>query len=138
VRTSARPAQRGHPAGHAAAGLQGGGHVVAVEHPHRRSGAFVRASAGFGSRSPVERPGEAHPEWVHSAQDWFTRSVEQLDDADLVELRPVHYGPHLPIHRLVSGIAVEHIHHGAEIGLLRDLRRGHARVQPPPIKEEPA
>jgi hypothetical protein len=46
--------------------------------------------------------------------------------------------PHLPSRRLVLGIAVEHIHHGAEIGLLRDLRRGHARVQPPPIKEEPA
>jgi hypothetical protein len=87
-----------------------------------------------------EVPGTRHgvAEWVHSAQDRFTRSVEQLDDADLVELRPAHYGPHLPIHRLVSGIAVEHIHHGAEIGLLRDLRRGHARVQPPPIKEEPA
>jgi len=47
--------------------------------------------------------------------------VRALDDAELVELRPTHYGSHLPIHRLVSGIAVEHIHHGASIGLLRDL-----------------
>jgi hypothetical protein len=75
--------------------------------------------------------------WLYSAQDRFHTQVEALEDADLVELRPAHYGPHLPIHRLVSGIAVEQIHHGAEIGLLRDLRRGHARVQPPPIKEEP-
>jgi hypothetical protein len=75
--------------------------------------------------------------WVRSAQDRFSECVDALADPDLAELRPAHYGPHLPIFRLVSGIAVEHIHHGAEIGLLRDLRRGHARVQPPPVKEEP-
>jgi DinB superfamily len=88
-----------------------------------------------GFEVPGTRDGLA--EWLFSAQDHFRAQVEALDDAELVELRPAHYGPHLPIHRLVSGIAVEHIHHGAEIGLLRDLRRGHARVQPPPIKEEP-
>jgi len=76
--------------------------------------------------------------WLFSSQDRFRARVEVLDDAELVDLRPAHYGPQLPIHRLVSGMAIEHIHHGAEIGLLRDLRRGHARVQPPPIKEEPA
>ena len=65
-------------------------------------------------------------------------TVDALDDVALIELRPAHYGPHLPIHRLVSGIAVEHIHHGAEIGLCAILRRGHARVQPPSVKEEPA
>jgi hypothetical protein len=88
-----------------------------------------------GFEVPGTRDGLA--EWLFSAQDHFRAQVEALDDAELVELRPAHYGPHMPIHRLVSGIAVEHIHHGAEIGLLRDLRRGHARVQPPPIKEEP-
>jgi DinB superfamily len=88
-----------------------------------------------GFEVPGTRDGLA--EWLFSAQDHFRAQVEALDDAELIELRPAHYGPHLPIHRLVSGIAVEHIHHGAEIGLLRDLRRGHARVQPPPIKEEP-
>jgi hypothetical protein len=75
--------------------------------------------------------------WVHVAQDEFSRAVDALGDGDLTELRPVHYGPMLSIHRLVEGIAVEHLHHGAEIGLLRDLRRGHARVQPLPVKEEP-
>jgi len=76
--------------------------------------------------------------WLWSAQDSFRAEVDALDDGQLADLRPAHYGPHLPIHRLVSGIAVEHVHHGAEIGLLRDLRRGRARVQPPPIKEEPS
>ena len=80
---------------------------------------------------PGTRDGLA--EWVRSAQDRFTSAVSQLDDADLAERRPAHWGPRLPIYRLVSTIAVEHVHHGAEIGLLRDLRRGHGRVQPPPI-----
>ncbi len=84
---------------------------------------------------PGNRDGLA--DWIYSAQDLFASFVDALDDGDLAKLRPAHYGPHLPIHRLVSGIAVEHIHHGAEIGLLRDLRRGHARAQPSPIKQEP-
>jgi hypothetical protein len=74
---------------------------------------------------------------LYTAQDRFSESVALLEEEELAELRPAHYGPLLPIHRLVSVIAVEHIHHGAEIGLLRDLRRGHARVQPPPVTEEP-
>lgn len=84
---------------------------------------------------PGTRDGLA--QWVCSAQDRFWEAVDVMSDADLGELRPAHYGPLLPIHRLVAGIAFEHAHHGAEIGLLRDLRRGRARVQPPPIEEEP-
>ena len=87
----------------------------------------------------VEVPGsrDGLVDWLYASQDRFRAEVEALDDAVLAELRPAHYGPLLPIHRLVSGMAIEHVHHGAEIGLLRDLRRGHARVQPPPVKEEP-
>ena len=70
--------------------------------------------------------------WLYESQDRFGTKVDALDDAGLADLRPAHYGPHLPIHSLVMTMAVEHVHHGAEIGLLRDLRRGHARVQPPP------
>jgi hypothetical protein len=73
--------------------------------------------------------------WVCAAQDRFGEKADALDDAQLVELRPAHYGPELPIHRLVRAMVVEHIHHGAEIGLLRDLRRGHARLRPPPVDE---
>jgi hypothetical protein len=83
----------------------------------------------------VEVPGtrDGLYDWLCSGQDRFRAEAEALDDAELVELRPAHYGPHLPIHRLVATMAVEHTHHGAEIGLLRDLRRGHARLRPPPV-----
>jgi hypothetical protein len=70
--------------------------------------------------------------WLFAGQDRFRAEVATLDDTQLGELRPAHWGDLVPTHDLVSAIAVEHIHHGAEIGLLRDLRRGHARVQPPP------
>jgi hypothetical protein len=71
-------------------------------------------------------------DWVVAAQQRFSACVDKLNDDDLADVRAAHYGAHLPVHRLVLGIANEHTHHGAEIGLLLDLRRGHARVQPPP------
>lgn len=82
----------------------------------------------------LEVPGtrDALVAWLHLAQDRFFEAVGALDEPDLLALRPAHWGPKLPVHQLVSTIAVEHTHHGAEIGLLRDLHRGHARVQPPP------
>ncbi len=83
---------------------------------------------------PGTRDGLA--EWLNGAQDRFLAAVDELTEAELVELRPAHWGQHVPVHALVSTIAREHIHHGAEIGLLRDLRRGHARLQPPPVSKE--
>jgi hypothetical protein len=70
--------------------------------------------------------------WLTSAQDHLRAQVDALDDPDLAQLRPAYFGPPRPLHRLISSMVVEHAHHGAEIGLLRDLRRGHARLQPPP------
>jgi hypothetical protein len=75
--------------------------------------------------------------WLCAAQDRLGAKVDALDDADLVELRAAYFGPPRPLHRLVSTMVVEHMHHGAEIGLLRDLRRGHARLQPPPVNDAP-
>ncbi len=73
--------------------------------------------------------------WLHSSQDRLGAQVEGLDDAELVERRPAYFGAPRPLHGLISTMVVEHLHHGAEIGLLRDLRRGHARLQPPPVNE---
>ena len=91
-----------------------------------RSYAFEDGSLGL--------PGFDVPGTAAGALDWFARSqraftaaVASLRDEDLDELRPAHWGGLLPIEFLVSTIAVEHVHHGAEITLLRDLRRGVAR-----------
>jgi hypothetical protein len=70
-------------------------------------------------------------QWVHAAQDPFMAHVEAVDEDELTDPRAAHFGIDLPLHRLVEIIANEHVHHGAEIGLLRDHRRGHARMRPP-------
>lgn len=71
-------------------------------------------------------------QWVLDAQSEFARHVDALTADDLTALRPAHWGEDVLLHRLVAIISYEHTHHGAEIGALRDLHRGHARVQPPP------
>jgi hypothetical protein len=73
--------------------------------------------------------------WLRRAQDSFRSAVDALDDASVFELRPAHWGEALPIARLVTTMLTEHVHHIAEIGVLRDLRRGHACSQPLPRPE---
>lgn len=70
--------------------------------------------------------------WLCAAQDRLVAKVDALDEADLVELRPAYFGPPRPLYDLISTMVIEHTHHGAEIGVLRDLRRGHARTRPLP------
>jgi DinB superfamily len=81
-----------------------------------------------------EVPGDAAAGlgWLYRAQDDFTTAVDALDDESVFDLRPAHWGESLPVVHLVTSMLTEHVHHIAEIGVLRDLRRGHARSQPPP------
>jgi hypothetical protein len=70
--------------------------------------------------------------WLHDAQDRFVSATAALDDSRLDDDRPTQWDGQLPVWQLVWAIVAEHFHHGAEIGLLRDLRRGHARPHPWP------
>ena len=70
--------------------------------------------------------------WLYRAQDDFTDAVDGLSDESAFELRPAHWGESLPVVRLVTLMLTEHVHHIAEVGVLRDLRRGCARSQPRP------
>jgi hypothetical protein len=82
--------------------------------------------------SDFDVPGDAARglAWLQRAQESFVAAVDALDDASVFELRPAHWGESLPIARLITLMLTEHVHHIAEIGVLRDLRRGHARSQP--------
>jgi hypothetical protein len=70
--------------------------------------------------------------WLHRAQDDFNDAVDGLSDESAFQLRPAHWGEALPVARLVTLMLTEHVHHIAEVGVLRDVRRGCARRQPPP------
>jgi hypothetical protein len=70
--------------------------------------------------------------WLYRAQDQFIDAVDRLTDESVFEPRPAHWGELVPLVRLVTTMLTEHVHHIAEIGVLRDLRRGHALSQPPP------
>ena len=69
-------------------------------------------------------------------QDEFIDAVEALGPESMFELRPAHWGDSAPLVRLITTMLTEHVHHLAEIGVLRDLRRGHAvsLVAPRPIE----
>lgn len=68
--------------------------------------------------------------WLYEAQDRFMSAVDTLDDVSVFELRAVPSGKSVPAVNLVTTMLIEHVHHIAEIGVLRDLHRGHARTRP--------
>ena len=68
--------------------------------------------------------------WLYEAQDRFMSAVDTLDDVSIFELRPAHWGESIPAVNLVTTMLTEHVHHIAEIGVLRDLHRGHACTRP--------
>ena len=73
--------------------------------------------------------------WLFAAQDRFTAAVDGVDDEAMFDLRPAHWDEMVPVAHLVTSMLTEHVHHIAEVGVLRDLRRGRARSQPlpPPV-----
>lgn len=73
--------------------------------------------------------------WLHRVQDDFIDAVDGLDAEAMFESRPAHWGESVPAVRLVATMLTEHVHHLAEIGVLRDLRRGHARTQALPATD---
>jgi hypothetical protein len=85
---------------------------------------------GTASFDAIDVPGTAAGavEYLACRQEAFGRAFGRLADPDLATTRHTHWGDELPVGVLVWQIAVEHLHHGAEIGVLRDLRRGHGRT----------
>ncbi len=70
--------------------------------------------------------------WLLDAQRRWADAVRDVGDEEIFELRPAHWGQQVPLASLVSTMTIEHRHHLAEVGVLRDVRRGHAQLQPPP------
>jgi hypothetical protein len=55
-----------------------------------------------------------------------TSALAELDDEALDAMRPTHFGVAWPTRRILTVLLTEQVHHGAEIGVLRDLYRHRA------------
>jgi uncharacterized damage-inducible protein DinB len=62
-------------------------------------------------------------EYLTESQRPITQTLQELDDKDLDQPRPTQFGVHWRARRIVSVLVDEQVHHGAEVGLLRDLFR---------------
>ena len=62
-------------------------------------------------------------EYLIASQAPITSSLAELDDEELDALRPTHFGNAWPTRRILTVLITEQVHHGAEIGVLRDLYR---------------
>jgi hypothetical protein len=65
-------------------------------------------------------------EYLTASQAPITSALAQLDDEGLDALRPTHFGNAWPTGRILTVLLTEQVHHGAEIGVLRDLYRDRA------------
>lgn len=70
--------------------------------------------------------------WLHGLQDAWLDDLARLTDGDLDRAVRTFWGERIATGRVVRQLTVEQLHHGAEIGLLRDLQRGHTRTDPWP------
>jgi hypothetical protein len=62
-------------------------------------------------------------EYLAHSQRPITDTLLTLDDAGLDEMMPTHFGVEWPAGRVLGVLIDEQVHHGAEIGVLRDLYR---------------
>ena len=65
-------------------------------------------------------------DYLTESQGPITATLSTLDDSALDEMRPTQFGVEWPPRRVLTVLIDEQVHHGAEIGLLRDLYRTRA------------
>lgn len=84
-------------------------------------------SFGPGKRNFTDLPprGTARDaiDYLQQSQAPITATLAELDDEKLDEERPTHFGVAWPARRVLAVLVDEQLHHGAEIGVLRDLYR---------------
>lgn len=62
-------------------------------------------------------------EYLRDSQEPITATLAELHDAELDVPRPTHFGHTWPARRVIAVLIDEQVHHGAEVGVLRDLYR---------------
>ncbi len=65
--------------------------------------------------------------WLEEGHSRLRTALVSLEDADLKELRPTNWGELWPTWRIFWTMIFHDVHHGAEIGCLRDLYQKEGR-----------
>jgi uncharacterized damage-inducible protein DinB len=61
--------------------------------------------------------------YLEASEAPITATLAHMDDRGLEEVRPTHFGTPWPAARVITVLINEQVHHGAEVGVLRDLYR---------------
>jgi hypothetical protein len=99
---------------------------------HLAVGSEIYIESTFEGGTPAaedaEIPGSAREAVarLHDAQDRLLAHFATVGGDELTRPTPTHWGEQLPLWQLLWTSIVEQFHHSAEIGALRDLKRGHA------------
>lgn len=95
-------------------------HVAAVTYRYRDY-AFGTATVSF----DLEIPGDAKAAVarLQASQEPLSAVLSVLDESNREAPRRANWGELSPSHRILGTLITEQVHHGAEIGLLRDLYR---------------
>ena len=78
------------------------------------------ASATFWNLAPHGDAAGA-VEYLEQSQRLVTATLAEMDDTLLDERRATQFGVEWPARRVLAVLLDEQVHHGAEVGLLRDL-----------------
>jgi hypothetical protein len=89
--------------------------------------AFGPAQRNFWDLAP-HGDAAAAMDYLTASQVPISSSLAELDDEGLDALRLTHFGTEWPTRRVLTVLLTEQEHHGAEIGVLRDLFRYRAAL----------
>ncbi|HJM88649.1 MAG TPA: DinB family protein [Dehalococcoidia bacterium] len=114
---------------------QGGGRTIAEIAAHAGLAPWVYADFAFGAGGPTwdsavaevvaaARSMEQTVEWMREGHSRFVAEVAALDDGDLDESRPAHWGEQQPLRKLVAVLVSHASYHAGEINHARSLIRG--------------
>jgi hypothetical protein len=110
--------------------------TIAWRTVHVASVNYVYWDYAFGSASltfDLDLPGDVAEatDWLFASHQPVLDAVDGLPDADLDRDVRTAWGEVWPVHRLITTLVNEQVHHGAEISMLRDLYRNRGSLGGP-------
>lgn len=73
--------------------------------------------------------------WIEESQAQWQTCLGQLEEGQIEELRPVHWGETLPLFEILVLIAMHHEYHAGEINQLLSIYRGEAWEEGEEVEE---